>query len=161
MSANYSIDGGPPQSKQLEASTGVNSFIGNETLFTSEYLPSGTHNISIVVTQTGNGRNYTLDNFYVIQSPPPQSDAKAQKSSSSGKNNTGAIVGGVLGAFAFFLLLAILFFLWRRRRMGQSSFQREHPQMLYYGQSSLGDAEPRSAYLAKLVLFILYLRLLI
>lgn len=149
VSANYIIDGGPPQSKQLEASTGVTSFIGNETLFTSAYLPSGSHNITIVVTQTGHGRNYTLDNFYVIQSPPSHTDASTLPSSSSKRSDAGAIVGGVLGAFAFFLLLAILFFLRRRRQLGQSSFHRENPQMLYYGQSN--NAGPRSAYPAKLV----------
>ena len=150
VSASYSIDGGPPQTRTLEASPSTSYFIGNTTYFGSQQLTNTGHNLTISVEQTGqNGRDFTLDYFEVVQVKSnssqnmSSSSNKISGSKSGGGSHVGAIVGGILGAFAF-LLLAGLFLFFRRRKTCQLRTQRAKPQMIYYGQPQAIIEEPRS-----------------
>lgn len=73
VSADYSIDGGPPMRKALDALENESLPLGNSSYFISPTLLNSPLNLSITVTDTGLGRNYTLD-FFDILSPPSESD---------------------------------------------------------------------------------------
>lgn len=121
VSANYSIDGGPPQTETLESLSGTRSPVGNTTFFTSPNLPFANHTIEISVLGTGQGRNYTLDYFEVIiPSTLSESENSVPNTGATSKSKTGAIVGGVLGTVVLIFCAALLYWLWvcrcRRRR---------------------------------------------
>lgn len=113
VSANYSIDGGPPQTGTLESLSGTRSPVGNTTFFTSPNLPFANHTIDIIVLETGHGRNYTLDYFEVITpSTLSESENSVPDIGATSKSKTGAIVGGVLGAVVLIFCVALLYWLW-------------------------------------------------
>ena len=148
VSANYSIDGGHSIRRSLSGSPNDVSFLGNITLFMSPRLRYGSHNISIVVDETGqNGRNYTLDFFEVVQ---PKVDTLDQVPSSTqtptasrSQTNVAAIVGGVLGTL---LLLSITlgFFFWARRRKVRSDDRNRFPRMSCFGRRKSSSDERMS-----------------
>lgn len=102
VSADYSIDGGPPVSKALDALVNESLPLGNSSYFVSPKLPMGLHNLTVKVTDTGVGRNYTLD-FFDVRSPDQEEVAAQAKKSST---NVGAIVAGILAAFVLGIVLA-------------------------------------------------------
>lgn len=102
VSADYSIDSGPPVSKALDALVNESLPLGNSSYFVSPKLPMGPHNITVKVTNTGVGRNYTLD-FFDVRSPNQEEVAAQTKRSST---NVGAIVAGILAAFVLGIVLA-------------------------------------------------------
>ena len=111
---------------------GTSSSEGNITLFKSSVLPFADHTLDILVVETGQGRNYSIDYFEVISNLPSTGTSLAK---------VGAIVGGVLGAFAFLLCLALSYWLWRRRcrreRTSDNPEVVETPKMDEYGTSVL------------------------
>ena len=148
VSANYSIDGGPSTRNSLSGSPYEVSFLGNFSLFVSPQLQNGTHNISIVVDETGqNGRNYALDYFEVVrprvgtlhQFP---SSARTQTARRSETNVT-AIVGGVLGALLF-LTITLGLFLWARRRKARFDDRNRFPRIPCFGRRKSSSDERMS-----------------
>ena len=94
--------------------TGPQLPVGNSTFFISPVLDYGDHTINIVVTQTGQGRNYTFDYFEVIT--PPTENASTSSLISKKSLNVKAIIGGVIGGVAFLsILLLAAIFVWKRR----------------------------------------------
>lgn len=113
VSADYSIDGGPPVSKALDALVNESLPLGNSSYFVSPKLSMGPHNITVKVTNSGVGRNYTLD-FFDVRSPDQEDmpvDAQVKKSGT----NVGAIVAGILVAFILGTILAFAAQCIRRR----------------------------------------------
>lgn len=105
-------------------------------MFVSDPLPYGNHNLSIVVTETGQGRNYTLDYFDIIQPKTILDSAGPAESTvhSSKKPNVTAIVGGILGALVLLLTITLLYLL--RRKLKNCSFSRgAKSKMLYNGRA--------------------------
>lgn len=116
VSADYSIDGGPPMRKELDALVNESLPLGNSSYFISPTLLNGPHNLSITVTDTGLGRNYTLD-FFDILSPSSEPNVKTPSTTEdTRKPDAGIIVAGVVSVVALVVFLAFgLRWIWRRR----------------------------------------------
>lgn len=115
VSAYYSIDGGPPVSRSLVDLMNGTLPVGNATYFVSPDLTMGSHNLTIMVTNTSQGRNYTLDYFHVLR--PSGEELPSAVSTAKPHTNVGVILAAVLSGFilAITLTLAARWF-WRRRR---------------------------------------------
>lgn len=113
VSASYSIDGGPAQAMSLEPLSGASSPVGNTTFFSSSVLPLANHTIDIAVTESGQGRNYSIDYLEIVV--PANAGVSTSNGARASKVNVGAIVGGIIGALAFILCIALLYWLWERR----------------------------------------------
>lgn len=122
VSADYSIDGGPPESKVLETLVNESLSLGNSSYFSLPPLSPGNHNLTITVTDTGRGRNYTLD-FFDVLSLSTKSNDKLPSSGGSGTRNPDArvIAAGVLSAVALMVILAFGLRWIRRRRTRSAS----------------------------------------
>lgn len=115
VSANYSIDGGIPETHSLVPLFGTDSIVGNTTFFTSAPLPFGSHTIDIVLLEAEQSRNYSIDYLEVITPlTVPAAHGPAAISGDKSGANVSAIVGGTLGSLSLVLCAALLY--WLRRR---------------------------------------------
>lgn len=121
VSADYSVDGGSPVSKALDALPGESLPIGNTTYFKSPALNMGSHNLTIRVTNTSLTRNYTLD-YFDVATPIPVANTATAFSVKAGDAGVkvGVVIAGVLCAFILGVLMAFAF-QWVRRRRSKSS----------------------------------------
>lgn len=136
VSANYSIDGAAPQTMSLEPLSGTNSPVGNTTLFTSLVLPFANHTLDIAVTESGEGRNYSIDYLEIVV--PSNAGASTSNGERDSAINVGAIVGAVTGSLIFILGLALLYWLWGRRFLRRTGSQ--DPEVV---QSDVKDPKGR------------------
>ena len=130
LAANYVLDGVQTLSGSIPAASQDEI---HQTLFRSPVLEDGFHNLTVQVIQTGQGRNYTFQQFNVSNTPasdtssgPSHSITDVNGSSTPGpqggspspdpqdgstgetrKAASAAIVGGVLGVIIFLLVAAL------------------------------------------------------
>lgn len=108
----------------LEPLSGTKSPVGNTTFFTSPVLPFANHTLDITVSESGQGRNYSIDYLEIVIPSThsiPGSSASNSELERGSETNIGAIVGVVIGALFFIFSLALLYWLWGRhfrRRFG-------------------------------------------
>lgn len=135
VSANYSIDGGPPQTMSLEPLSGTSSPVGNATFFTSSVLPFASHTIDIAVTESGQGRNYSIDYLEIVV--PSSAGGSTPNGAKTSEVNVGAIVGGIIGALSFILCIALMYWLWGRRMRGKTG--THEPQAVQFDEKDPED----------------------
>ncbi|KLO19411.1 hypothetical protein SCHPADRAFT_76172 [Schizopora paradoxa] len=90
ITANYSVDGGPPQTRIVPSNSGCPITI--DPFFTMTGLEEGDHNISITVVQVGN-RPFMF-NFFALE---PMASSTSSKEHHAKKLDAGKIAGGVIG----------------------------------------------------------------
>lgn len=106
--ANYSVDGGPPQTRNVPSISGCN--IPQEPFFSMTELPEGNHNITVTVVQVGD-RPFMF-NFFALD---PEVTSAGTHTSNAKKSDTTAIAGGVAAGILVCILLCTSVVAFRRR----------------------------------------------
>lgn len=111
ISANYSIDGGPPQTRSIPTESGC--AINVDPFFKMTGLTEGRHNITIIVVEVGS-RPYMF-NFFALD--PKASPSDSENVQESRKLKAGEITEGVMAGVIICILLCVALVIFRRRMM--------------------------------------------
>lgn len=153
VSASYSIDGGPAQAMSLEPLSGTSSPVGNTTFFSSSVLPFINHTIDIAVTESGQGRNYSIDYLEIVVPSNAGVTVSTSNGARASKVNVSAIVGGIIGALAFILCIALLYWLWERRST-RRKFGSHEPEAVQFDEKDpkdFGEFNPNLSFHAEIL----------